>query len=502
MRSGLLAAIACSCVVLTHAAQQTPIFRTGTNLVQVDAIVTGPDGQPLLDLSADDFALFDDGKRMAIRSVRLLGVGGENLKGPFAPIRTRDDELREASRDGVRVFAILLDDYHVRRMQELRIVPALLAFVKSLPASDLVGVYGLFDSVNDAHLTRDREPALNAISAFYGRRGDYTPKYPVEETHLRYPDRIEQIRLDITRGAIAALSMHLGGLTDGRKTLILVSEGFFLDESDARDVSWTANQANVAIYPIDPRGLMPPAVDASSFDRLPQVSGAQGDLFRRFATETGGRAIVAMNDLAGGLAGAARDSSAYYLIAYESPHPDDGKFHKIRVETPRKRASVRARAGYRAYKETERTTAAPAAPVTPEIARAMRELTKATRPEASDSADHGEREDETAAQGLLGAPTLAMAQGRELGSLETRREFPRAGVLVFRASVRGQPVVAARLLSRDGARLTELPAVLRDDMCEARLTLAALGQGDYIVEMTAQLGDEVGRQYVAFRVTR
>jgi hypothetical protein len=81
-------------VLVSAADQQTPVFRSGTNLVQVDAIVTGPDGRPVLVLSVDDFALYDDGDRMPIRSVRLLGAASADLKGPFAPIRNRDDELR------------------------------------------------------------------------------------------------------------------------------------------------------------------------------------------------------------------------------------------------------------------------------------------------------------------------------------------------------------------------------------------------------------------------
>ncbi|HEX7138238.1 MAG TPA: hypothetical protein VF219_10340, partial [Vicinamibacterales bacterium] len=109
--------------LLSSALQQTqpPTFRTGTNLVQIDAVVTDRDGEPVTDLTVDDFELQDDGKPMAIRSLRLLGRSSE-LRGPFAPIRNEDDEAREAAGDEVRVFAILLDDYHVARQHELRVI--------------------------------------------------------------------------------------------------------------------------------------------------------------------------------------------------------------------------------------------------------------------------------------------------------------------------------------------------------------------------------------------
>jgi hypothetical protein len=321
----------------------------------------------------------------------------------------------------------------------------------------------------------------------------------VEEEHLRHPESIELIRRQITRGAIEALSMHLGGLTEGRKTLILVSGGFGLEELEARDILWTANQANVALYPLDPRGLVPPIVDASSFERIPpRPNVLRNELFRRFASETGGVAIVDTNDFAGGLDRAARDSSAYYLLAYESPHPNDGKYHRIKVDTTRKRLNVRARAGYRAFKEEQRTSAVSAEPLSPAIDKALAQLTAATH---SDDGETAERV-HSAATDLLGTPMLSVARGRDPGVAAARPEFPRAGVLVVRASVSGHPAVTVRLLGRDGRVLTELPVDVQNDACEARLALPAIAQGDYIFEMTAQLAGERSQQYVAFRVTR
>src|SRR5262249_22453170 len=148
---------------------------------------------------------------------------------------------------------------------------------------------GLFDSIRDAHLTRDREPALKTIDTFYGRRGEYFPtKYPVEEEHLKKPRMIEAIRADITRGALEALAIHLGGLKEGRKTLGLVSEGFGMEEAAIRQLTDAANRANVAVYPLDPAGLEAP------FGRGGFVTSKE--ILRRFALDTGGTAIVQTNN--------------------------------------------------------------------------------------------------------------------------------------------------------------------------------------------------------------
>jgi hypothetical protein len=58
------------------------------------------------------------------------------------------------------------------------------------------------------------------------------------------------------------------------------------------------------------------------------------------------------------------------------------------------------------------------------------------------------------------------------------------------------------LLAQDGRALTDLPVVTNADSCEVRLALPTLGQGDYVIELTARLGSQTTRQYIAFRVRR
>ncbi len=357
-RIGLLTAALFA--VTLHASPQTsqaqpppqppPVFRAGTNLVQVDAIVTDPDGHPLVELTAADFELQDDGKPMTIDRVRFLGAEDYSGDSTPAPIRTHDDEEREASRDDVRVYAIMLDDYHVQRMEELRVIEPLLAFVRQLPPTDLVAVYYPLDSVTDVAFTRDREAVFKAIRAFYGRKGDYQPKRPVEEEHLRFsPGQRETIRRQIVTSALEGLALHLGSIKIGRKTIIFVSDGFTQPVEDVRDLFQAANRTNTAIYPLDPRGLTM-ANGRTTSGMIMNGLMSDRDAMETLAAETGGRAIVQKNDLSAALGQVIRDSRAYYLIAYESPHPDDGKFHKVSVRVKRRGASVFARTGYWAFK--------------------------------------------------------------------------------------------------------------------------------------------------------
>jgi VWFA-related protein len=486
---------------------QPPIFRGGTNLVQVDAIVADANGQPVTELSAADFEILDDGKPVPIDRVRFLGSADYAGDPTLAPIRSHEDEEREASRDDVRVYAIVLDDYHVERMGELRVIPPLLAFVRQLPPTDLVAVFYPLDSVTDVAFTRDREKVEKRIRAFYGRRGDHTPKYPVEEEHLRHPLDIERIRREIVTSSLEGLAIHLGGIKQGRKTVIFVSEGFPLAVEDVRDLYQAANRANVAFYPVDPRGLMMNNGRTTSAQIMNGLVSDR-DAMETLASETGGRAIVQKNDISAALGQVLRDSRAYYLIAYESPHPDDGKFHKVTVRVKRPRVTVFARTGYWAFKRGENAiTPSPSlTPVSPEVQAAVDKLADSLRPDADEPAEGRRRVIMPKVADTSAPPlTVGVARGRVVGEPVMRREFRRTDTLVVRAPLlssgasAGQagatPVtVSGRLLDRRGQPLTDLPLMPDTATPELRLALGNLGPGDYVIELA--------QQFIAFRVVR
>ncbi len=91
------------------------------------------------------------------------------------------------------------------------------------------------------------------------------------------------------------------------------------------------------------------------------------DSIRVLADETDGRAIVNRNDLAAGMRQIIRDSSAYYLVGYNSKKaPSDGKFHEIKVRVKRSGVEVRHRKGYWALTPDETARAvAPPKPIVP-----------------------------------------------------------------------------------------------------------------------------------------
>jgi VWFA-related protein len=472
-------------LVQTASQVQPPTFRGGTNVVLVDVSVVGRDRRDVEDLTASDFQVLDDGAAMSVTSFRHVTgwdrTGAEELR----PVRTAADEEREAARDDVRLFAIFLDEYHVGRIEPLKVVGPLTDFVRALPPADLVAVYFPGLSARDIRYTRDREATIRTIRSFEGRLGIYTPpKYPFEENHLARPGSIERLRMDVTVSSVMGAIIHLDTLKEGRKTLLLVTQGI----GDVIDIYRTANQSNVAVYPIDPRGLgMGPS------------HGAE-DWLRVLADETGGRAIVNTNDLRGGLSRVLDDSGGYYLLGYVSPHGDDGKFHTITVRTTRPQVDVRARKGYWSLTAAQAEQARAASPGVPRpVQDALNALAKALRPDAGSRAGDPTLPQRSGAS-LLGPPVLAI--GTPSAGATDRRLFTRNERLTVRAPLDGSAalVVKAYLLSRLGQRLTDLAVAVNERTCEVTLPLGSVAAGDYVVELSAQDGDRGAQQYIAFRV--
>jgi hypothetical protein len=217
-------------------------------------------------------------------------------------------------------------------------------------------------------------------------------------------------------GALRGLSVRLGSLREGRKSVIFVSEGFtamlppqmrrqdasqpqnpiesalaaggqdstqqqtaeWFGQADVfsrmRDVFDAANRNNTSIYSLDPRGLAPfeygfddlPFGPPPSFATDSRAMRMTQDTLRSLSEETDGRAIVNRNTLEQGLAQVVRDSSYYYLIGYTSQTPNDGKFHEITVRVKRPNVNVRARRGFWAVTAED---AVRAANPTTEVAR-------------------------------------------------------------------------------------------------------------------------------------
>jgi VWFA-related protein len=121
------------------------------------------------------------------------------------------------------------------------------------------------------------------------------------------------------------------------------------------------SDANIAIYPVDARGLVVAGLPTASSDLsgrqallLPYSMANQQASYRSslttmqtFAAMTGGKAFYNSNDLIGSFREANRDSSAYYMLGYYLDKTDTrAGWRKLSVKVAHEGAKVRARSGF------------------------------------------------------------------------------------------------------------------------------------------------------------
>jgi VWFA-related protein len=246
-------------------------------------------------------------------------------------------------------------------------------------------------------------PATNSLGAVNGGRGAEATAALVNSLRSFQDVQVSyqmERRVSITLEAMRSLSRMLSGIP-GRKNIVWVTAAFpfslipenrtvseaELEESlpsvspiglgarsagsaasndrglhlvEVRQLESQLATAQIAIYPIDARGLMTGVnpIEEQKDDGGPynfggaasvRMSDAQAsqETMREMARETGGVAYVNQNEIQMGVANALADSSSSYTLGY---YPDDkkwdGKYRTIKIKVNRDGTEARYRRGY------------------------------------------------------------------------------------------------------------------------------------------------------------
>ena len=184
-------------------------------------------------------------------------------------------------------------------------------------------------------------------------------------------------RVQRTLDALIAIANYLGQFP-GRKNLIWVSSSFPVSvgfdtprqPGDTRDqihfaadferayktLNSALNKADLAIYPVDPRGLVAGAPGTRDFNELYSTQGTMKEL----ASQTGGQAFINTNDLARVMRAAADDSEASYTLGFYCRDIRwDNKYHALKVKVSQPGVHLRYRQGYFATREAAKAAKTP-----------------------------------------------------------------------------------------------------------------------------------------------
>ncbi len=401
-----------------------PTIRVSTHLVLVDVVVTDKQGKPVSGLHAEDFVIQEKGKTQKVaffsqpaellkqpvpqlppgiysnkpeyRSpggslvVLLLDAANTPFKDQSYARQQMLKFVREEYKPGQRTAIFTLTN-SLSVLQDFTSDPSVLqnALQKYRPTAQEM-----------ANAAAPRAPSTSSDGgggSQVAAQGMVDVMRSFQSIQLSY---VLDRRVETTAAAMRGLARILGGIP-GRKSVIWVTAGFpFSLIPENRDVSAaelgeslpTINQlglstraggsmagvdrqshaqeireasaqlasAQIAIYPIDARGLMSgmeatiddlpgrqlDSMSDTAFVRMSDATASQ-EIMREIARETGGVAYVNQNEIREGVVIAMADSSASYTLGY---YPEDkkwdGKYRPIKVKLNRDGLESRYRRGY------------------------------------------------------------------------------------------------------------------------------------------------------------
>ena len=376
----------------TDGAARQPTFRSGVDLVTVDAAVLDGNGRPVPMLGAEDFRIDVDGRQRRIVSAQFVDAG-ESIDPPI-PTTATHFSSNEGAGDG-RAIVVVVDEEHIRRLEGRPALAAASRFIDGLPARDRIGVVGLTSS-NGVTLTRDRLALRNRLGTLLGRGEPLSAEFNIgisealeiadgsrarlADAVLREcgrslteyvntaraaddaatgrdscPEQLEQqsrgmaqhahAQARISLAALEALIVRLKDLP-GPKTIVLLSEGMIVDPRrvDVSKLAADAQAARVTIYALL---LETPVFDAAQ-ERVSPTATRDQHVRQDGIDQVAGAARGAVFRLVGGdpapFARIGRELSGHYLLAFEAAESDrDARAHRIRVTLARGGYEVRAR---------------------------------------------------------------------------------------------------------------------------------------------------------------
>jgi VWFA-related protein len=390
-------------VAVPPAEQAAPVvLKATTRLVQLSVIARDHQGQPVTDLKKEDFQIKVNGKVQAAKVFSMetdgpLSVGEQgaaSAAGPstsfVVPPNVYTNRLEKpGAPSGVTI--ILVDTRNTRAVDQIYAKAQVIRYLRTLKPTDHIGLYTFGSSLRVLHdYTSDSSVLLSKLMASKNwtlpetsqldAAGALESDGVILDSFIRGAGGTSPAERDFyttdrvlsTLRAFEFIAQHLAQLP-GRKNLIWVSGGFPLDIGFDSLAAWhnpavdqrtftqevdrtlqAMNDANIAVYPVDARGLMVDSRFSAQNSRIaprpplaPPVGVKEQEVMKEMASRTGGEAFYNTNDLARAIHSAADDARVTYTIGfYPSDDTFDGKFHKIEVDTRRSGVKLRYRKGY------------------------------------------------------------------------------------------------------------------------------------------------------------
>jgi VWFA-related protein len=357
---------------------EATILRAVVRLIQVTVVAEDGDGRPVSDLRKEDFLLRDNGQAQKLTffaeqnsiAARVSTVGTTP-----APAANFFSNHVENSPSGANSVTILLFDALNTDFKDLSYArEKVINFLQHMQPQDQVALYVLTPST--LYVMHDFTNDSGTLVRLMGGKSEKASTTSTGATAAPGPDdaKIEKLiddsisesnaffkagqrvnQVETTSQAMLQIAQNVANIP-GRKNLVWISAGFPITMGTAIPLgsresgydftgmlSSTAMQlgdANVAVYPVDARGLVGPRGGRGGVS--PNM-----DAMVRIADGTGGRPLYNTNDIASSIRKAVDDSRVSYLLGYYPTNDKwDGRFREISIKLARPGVHLRYKTGY------------------------------------------------------------------------------------------------------------------------------------------------------------
>lgn len=272
-----------------------------SNLVTIAVVARSANGDLVTDLSASDFAVYEDGKAQEV-----------------------DQFFRQGEAPSLRLALLFDASLSVRTRLEFEKRAAKQFFSQAFRAGDQAALYSV----------ASQWTLLQPLTGSVGSLVDAT-------------DHIEAGGTTSLYGAVIAASQYLG-TSDGRRVLVLLTDGY--DNAARETLAHTLESAqrhDIIIYGISPAG---------TGDSKSQVAKLGSAALNQMCEQTGGRAFFPPIEMTPESEVQSLDRiykriiaelQAQYVLTYYSNEPAaDGRFRSLRVDVRRPGVTVSSRKGY------------------------------------------------------------------------------------------------------------------------------------------------------------
>jgi VWFA-related protein len=401
----------------TAAKEPPSAIRTNANLVVVDVVVSDAQHRPVHKLTAADFTVFENGQAQSIKTFEEHTSSDATMELPSLPKLPPGTftNFSIAPENGA-LNILLLDALNTPLKDQMVVRDQMLKYLKEAPPRTRMAIVGLTtrlellqgftsdpeliravlngkkgnakgsvvmnDAVNGDNPGAD-DPMMDATEDAAAGLGNSPAAAMLVADFQQFEAETQsfqlQVRARYTLDALKQLGRYLSTLP-GRKNLIWFSGSFPIDilpdgdlenpfivvasaEDEFRETTEILARSQVAVYPIDARGLMAlPMLDASnsagryattpsafakdSAKFLQQNAGEHGTM-QAMAEATGGEAFVDTNGLKEAVEEAINAGSNYYTLSYTPTNQQwKGEYRKIQINAGRPGLTLVYRRGY------------------------------------------------------------------------------------------------------------------------------------------------------------